>query len=266
MTFTVNNPRGSGPQRCRFIAEQHLSLFIEFVEANSEAGADADALRRLAVSFQEQQSLMAPIYRRSFDDCHRARKQREFDDKRNDHLGRLVVRLISDHFVENGGKPPEDGGLSRRLVPGLLTLMELALGADVLNGYRAEGEVIVGRVREAKGDEFEWEDYFEDDEAQILLAKVLIDLMLSFDDYEKRRDWVLQVINTGLQHDKVGDDNIKAWVFEEAHFRALVSALFRPIMAATADAEKRIAFATAFGQEQLNSVVEFLESAGLGPS
>lgn len=264
MTYTVNKPRGSGPQRCRFIAEQHLSLFIDFIEAAPEADADADVLRRLASAFQEQQTLMAPIYRRSFDDCHRARKQREYDDKRNDHLGRLIVRLISDHFVENGAIPPEEGGLSRRVVPGLLTLLELALGVDVLNKYRDQGQVIVDRVRETTGDEFEWEDYFEDDEAQLLLARVLMELALTFDDYQKRRDWVLQVINTALQRERVSDESLKQWTFEEMHFRSLVNALFRPIMAATADAEKRIAFATAFGQEQLNSVRAFFESAEVG--
>jgi len=264
MAFVAKIPRGSGPQRCRFISEQHLSLFIDFAEANPDTGIDGDSLRRLAAAFQEQQKMMVPIYRRSFDDCHRARKQREFDDKRNDHLGRLLVRLISDHFVENGGKPLEEGGLSRRIVPSLLSLLELALGADVLTDYRQQGQVIVDRVREVSGEEFEWEDYFDDGEAQMLLAKVLIDLALSFDDYEKRRDWVLQVINTALQHEQVGGDDIEQWTFEEIHFRGLVEALFRPILAATADAEKRIAFATAFGQEQMNSISAFLESAGLG--
>lgn len=262
MTFIAKKPRGSGPQRCRFISEQHLSLFIDFIEASPDMDADGDTLRRLATAFQEQQKMMAPIYRRSFDDCHRARKQREFDDKRNDHLGRLLVRLISDHFVENGGKPLEEGGLSRRIVPGLLSVLELALGADVLTEYRQTGQDIVDRVLEATGDEFEWEDYFDDGEAQMLLAKVLIDLAVSFDDYEKRRDWVLQVINTALQHEQVADGEVENWAFEEIHFQGLVEALFRPIMAATVDADKRIAFATAFGQAQLDSISDFLESAG----
>jgi hypothetical protein len=149
-------------------------------------------------------------------------------------------------------------------VPGLLNLLELALGIDVLNDYRGQGQKIVNRIREDIGDEFEWEDYFDDDEAQVLLAKVLVALALSFDDYQKRRDWVLQVINTALQHEQVADDSVEHWTFEEVHFRALINALFRPIMAATADAEKRIAFAAAFGLEQLNSVTSFLDSAELG--
>jgi len=263
MSFIVNKPRGSGPQRCRFVSEQHLSLFIDFVESNAAAGISGDTLRELATAFQGQQALMAPINRRSFDDCHRARIQREFDDKRNDHLGRLIVRLISDHFVENGATPPEEGGLSRRVVPGLLNLLDLALGVDVLNDYRGKGEVIVTRIRETTGEEFEWEDYFEDGEAQILLAEVLIKIALTFDDYGKRLDWALDVINKALQREYSAADGVEHWSFEEVHFRTLLNAMFRPIAAATADAEKRIAFANAFGQAQMNTVTVFLESAGL---
>ena len=206
---------------------------------------------------------MLPIYRRSYDDCHRARIQRDFDDKRNDHLGRLIVRLISDHFVENGALPPEEGGLSRRIVPPLLTLLDLTLGVDVLNEYRSRGAEIVARVREHTGDEFEWEDYFEDTEAQILLAEVLIKIALSFDDYGKRIAWILDVINKALQRNFSAEEDIEHWTFEEIHFQTLARAMFRPIMAATSDAEKRIAFAAAFGQEQMSSVTEFLKGAGL---
>jgi hypothetical protein len=214
LTFVVKPARGSGPQRCRFVSEQHLHLFLEFVASNPASGIDVNQLTKQALLFQEQQQLLAPVYRRSFEDCERARKQREFDDKRSDHLGRLVVRLIADSFVENGGRPPEEGGLSRRLVPGLLTVLQLALGSDVLQEARDKGEIIVTRLREKHGDEFEWEDYFDDTDAQGLLANVLVELAVSFEDYDRRLTWAVEVLNTALEHEIKADSSVDHWVFE----------------------------------------------------
>jgi hypothetical protein len=263
VTFRVTPARGSGPQRCRFISEQHLQLFVEYVASHPDSGIDIQELTRQALAFQGQQQMLAPIYRRSFDDCERARKQREFDDKRSDHLGRLVVRLIADSFVENGGRSPEDGGLSRRIVPGLLTVLQLALGSDVLQEARDKGEVIVGRLREKHGDEFEWEDYFDDVEAQGLLAKVLIELAVSFQDYDRRLSWAVDVLNTALEHETKIDNSLAHWTFETVHFRSLALALFRPILEVTATAEGRIAFASAYGEDKLGAARTFFESARL---
>jgi hypothetical protein len=263
MTFRVTPARGSGPQRCRYISEQHLQLFMEYIASRPDSGIDVQELTKQALAFQEQQQMLAPIYRRSFDDCERARKQREFDDKRTDHLGRLVVRLIADSFVENGGRPPEDGGLSRRIVPGLLNVLQLALGTDVLQEARDKGEVIVGRLREKQGEEFEWEDYFDDVEAQGLLAKVLVELAVSFQDYDRRLSWAVDVLNTALEHETKIDNSLQHWVFETVHFRSLALALFRPILEVTATAEGRIGFASAFGEDKLTAARTFFESARL---
>ncbi|MBT3787144.1 MAG: hypothetical protein HOC33_16100 [Alphaproteobacteria bacterium] len=263
MTYRVTPARGAGPQRCRYISEQHLQLFIEYVGSHPDCGLDVQELTRQALSFQEQQQLLAPVYRRSYDDCERARKQREFDDKRSDHLGRLVVRLIADVFVENGGRPPEEGGLSIRIVPGLLTVLQLALGTDVLQEARDKGEVIVKRLREKHGDEFEWEDYFDDTDAQGLLAKVLVELAVSFVDYDRRLAWAVDVLNTALEHETKVDNSVPHWVFETVHFRTLSLALFRPIIEVTATAEGRIAFSSAYGEDKMIAARTFFERARL---
>jgi hypothetical protein len=263
VTFKVAPARGSGAQRCRFISEQHLQLFLEFVASHPDSGLDVGQLTKQAEAFQAEQQLLSPVYRRSFDDCERARKQREFDDKRSDHLGRLVVRLIADVFVENGGRAPEDGGLSRRIVPGLLTVLQLALGIDVLQTARDKGEVIVQRLREKHGDEFEWEDYFDDPDAQSLLANVLVELAISFKDYDRRLNWAVDVLNTALEHEVKADATQTHWAFETVHFRTLALALFRPLLEVTATAEGRIAFASSYGEDRLNAMRTFFESARL---
>ena len=263
MTIRVKPARGSGPQRCRFISEQHLHLFIEYVASHPDSGIDVAKLTEQAQSFQEQQTLLAPVYQRSFSDCERARKQREFDDKRSDHLGRLVVRLIADSFVENGGRPPEEGGLSRRIVPGLLSVLQLALGTDVLQDARDKGEIIVQRLRGHHGDEFEWEDFFEDSDAQALLANVLIELAVSFEDYDRRMNWAVGVLNSALEHEVKADSSVPHWTFESVHFRTLAGALFRPLLEVTESADGRIAFASAYGEDKLNAMRSFFEQARL---
>jgi hypothetical protein len=263
VSYTVKNARGAGPQRCRFISEQHLHLFLDFIASRPDSGIDVEKLTAQAKAFQEQEQLLSPVYGRSYDDCERARKQREFDDKRSDHLGRLMVRLIADSFVENGGRPPEDGGLSRRIVPGLLTVLQLALGTDVLQDARDRGGQIVATIREEKGNEFEWEDYFDNPEAQGLLANVLVEFAVSFQDFERRRSWAIDVLNSSLEHEVKADGNLDHWVFESVHFRTLAQALFLPILEVTASADGRIAFASAYGEDKLAAVREFFEGARL---
>ncbi len=263
MTKEIRRPKGAGPQRCKFIAEQHLDLFVNFIAAKADGSFDIEYLRQQAEDFREHQSLLAPVYRRSYEDCERARKEHEFDDKRSDHLGRLVIRLIADHFVENGAKPPEEGGLSRRIVPGMLSVLELALGADVLKTFQAEAQDIVDRLRETNAEEFEWEDLFADRAAQSLLARLLVDLSISFEDYGRRKMWAIDIINKSMQHDRLDPEDGEYWEFAEVHFHTMIGGLFVPLIAVTDSADKRIEFAAAFGTEKMEAVRDFLQSAAL---
>ena len=202
MDFKVQKARGSGPQRCRYISEQYLELYIGSIEANPVAGVDTGVLRDLAAAFQQKQNLLEPVCQRSFDDCDRSRNEHEFDDKRINHLGRLIGRLVEDHFVENGGKPPEEGGLSRGVLPGLLIVLELAVGSDLQRSFQERSRTIVERLREEYGSEFEWDDYYSDRDAQEMLASVLIALARSFADYGKRKEWAIDVIKLTLPREK----------------------------------------------------------------
>lgn len=148
------------------------------------------------------------------------------------------------------------------MVPGVLSVLELALGHDVLLEFRQRGEVVVNRLREKVGDEFEWDDYFSDREAQEILAHLLIALSSTFEDYKRRRAWAIDVIDTNLQHKKTAEDDFD-WEFGEAHFQTLVEAMFQPLAGAMDSAEKRIAFANAFGEEKMESLRLFLENANL---
>jgi hypothetical protein len=131
-------PRGWNAGRCRFISETYLDWFLEFVDAEArrkdiaDNGHKLEDLRDLAERFHNSQISAAPLFKSSFFSCNQARLNSAWKDDQDDHLLRLLVEQIFPLFVEEGGPEPEQGGLSRLMLPGLFNAIMLIVGTPTL--------------------------------------------------------------------------------------------------------------------------------------
>lgn len=58
--------------------------------------------------------------------------------------------------------------------------------------------MIVGRLREDLGDSFDWENVYADRDGRMLALDALVGIAVQFEDFERRSEWIIDLINGHL--------------------------------------------------------------------
>ena len=259
MTFDVDKPAGWSIQRCQYISESYLDLFLTYVERQAVqygGRVDAHTLRNLAGDFQKLNEITDPALSRSFSDCNLARLNQRHRDQRKDHLRRLLVEQFAALLVEKGGPRPSQGGLSYDVLPGFFHALALALGADLLDRYRRRCNEIVERLQAGAGDDFDWATYFSESEINDVLIEILASLSRTFSNFERRKSWFIDILNKERQ----SRPGAKGPGFSEAHFQNMASALFDHLKIAIDDNDSRNGMVKKFGRSTVAEIEIFLDN------
>ena len=145
-------------------------------------------------------------------------------------------------------------------MPGFFHALELAVGSGPLHHYQHRGGAIVERLRQAPGEDIEWIDFYADAEAREVLLSVLVSLSRGFVDFERRKEWFIDIVNKELLSNGTGScPGSLGWRFGEHHFAILFAALFRPLAEAMSQAEDRVLFCHRVGWPELERIKTFLE-------
>jgi hypothetical protein len=268
MAPKIPKPRGWDAGRCQFIAETYLDWFLEYVDGEARR-KDTDAgghrledLRDLAERFRKSQRSAQALFQNSFFSCSQARLNSAWKDDRGDHLLRLLVEQIFPLLVEEGGPELERGGLSRRMLPGLFKAIIEIVGTRTLEDFDRQCVTIVERLRDGLGDDFEWDDFFDDAEARQVLIRILADLAHSFDDYARSREGFIGVVNKDYLGSEDGErPGVPEWRFDENRFATFARYFFVPLVEAMASGEERAGIASRFDDAALDQIENFLERA-----
>jgi hypothetical protein len=255
VVFSIVPPHGWGVQRCRFISESYLDRFLAFAEARlatSGETVDAGRLRELAGEFQARQAEVDPLLGQSFTDCNMSRLNREREDKRKDHFGRLLVEQFASQFTVSGGPTPRRGGLTHSVLPGFFHALALALGADILETYRKRCALIVDRLRAQNAGDLDWTAYFEDPEAEAIVLEVLASLAAAFENFDRRKAWFIDLVN---REQSGGEESGR---FEEIHFDHMISALFDKLKTGVREPKARQHIEREMGAEMLSRAERLL--------
>ena len=259
MTFDVDKPSGWGIQRCRYISESYLDLFLTYVErqAVQHGGrVDAHTLRNMAGDFQKLNQVTNAALSQLFSDCNLARLNQRHRDQRKDHLGRLLVEQFAALFVEKGGLRPSQGGLSSDILPGFFHALALALGADLLDRYRSRCNEIVERLQAAAGDDFDWATYFNELEINDILIEILVSLSRTFSNFERRKSWFIDILNK----ERRSHPGAKGPGFSDAHLQNMAHALFDHLKVAIDDNSSRSGMVKKFGRSTVAEIEIFLDN------
>ena len=259
MMCDVDKPSGWGIQRCRYISESYLDLFLTYVErqAVQHGGrVDAHTLRNMAGDFQKLNQVTNAALSQSFSDCNLARLNQRHRDQRKDHLGRLLVEQFAALFVEKGGLRPSQGGLSSDILPGFFHALALALGADLLDRYRSRCNEIVERLQAAAGDDFDWATYFNESEINDILIEILASLSRTFSNFERRKSWFIDILNK----ERRSYPGAKGLGFSDAHFQNMAHALFDHLKVAIDDNSSRSGMVKKFGRSTVAEIEIFLDN------
>lgn len=266
MAPKIPKPRGWNAGRCQFISETYLDWFLEYVDGvirrkDTDAGSHKlEDLRELAESFRESQRSTQALFQNSFFSCNQARLNVAWKKDLGDHLLRLLIEQIFPLFVEESGPQIERGGLSRKMTPGLFQAIILIVGTQTLEDCDRKCSTIVERLRDELGDDFEWDDFFEDSEARRVLVRILADLAHSFDDFTRSRERFIDLVNQGYLGGNDGErPGVSEWRFDDKQFATFARYFFVPLVEAMVSDEERAHIASRSDDAALDQIKNFLE-------
>ncbi|NQV98992.1 MAG: hypothetical protein HQ483_04800 [Rhodospirillales bacterium] len=242
----------------RMIAETVVSSILERIkdEARKNGGqlslANIDNLRN---EFDAQTQALSLAFEKSFEAYIRARERAAWNNKRDFPFDRLIVKKFSHLFAD---KKSGFDRVSRRMLPGFFMAVGMMLGLDVVDGIQERCRVIVERIRNERGEAFDWSDVYESDEKTIIVIDALMPIALHFEDYEKRRDWFLGLINGHLTSPAESDKADAGWEMTIPAFGYFFEALMTDLKAELASEKGKSRIVKRYGTEAANMALRIL--------
>jgi hypothetical protein len=169
------------------------------------------------------------FYHRSYREMMDIVESEKREQRRTNAFGRLVIHPLSPLF--------EAESLDRALVSNIFSFLHLVLG-DEAEVYSKRCNDIIQALKDDSGDEFTWDQFYDDSEAKLVLWHTLIHISASFRRYELRKDWFIKLMqyrpstvslasNAFVTRDH--DPNEEPLVFGEREFCMFFHALFDPL-------------------------------------
>ena len=222
----------SGGREVENAANNLLDMFLRMLETDAArmgGSLTTERMRLIADSLRSNRDAVEPLYEAAYRACFKMVEREAWMDKRVNCLGRILVHHFL-HLVSNDENLPVDSPkFSRPCIPGFIEILIMAIGRDYCDVCYAKAQEIVARIKKATGKQIVWDEFYVSAEGQVLVREVLLSLMEQFDDFDKRRTWFIEVMNTHLDHHHGAEQRGNGsahWRFRTEHFQHLMQALY----------------------------------------
>lgn len=217
-------PGAAGAQACAAIAETmigHFATRLE-VEAHKNGGSlTAEAIRALADSFVGADThRFHPTLQRSWDACTRTREIMRWEQSRTHPFERILVKPFAHLLPPRLGDDGATGLLSRRLLPGFALATAKLLGPALHDECVTTATAITRRHHRPSGGN-DWPAIHADAESRTLIERVMLEFARHFAQFERRREWFLDMVNAHLGP---GDESDYGWRLTEHGFAEMIRA------------------------------------------
>ncbi len=187
-------------------------------------------------------------------------KARQNAAVRHDPLGRLMVSRFAHLLEGREAGDLEHGALSREILQPFFKVIRMMVGMDMLQEIDGEIHAIIDQHAD-EDDELRdptdyWDHLAEEPQVANQLNLVFARMALHFKEYDRRKQWMVQLVNDNLPH---GD---QVWTFTEEHCVRLLRALFRDVRAALSKPERSAELVARLGSgnvETLRNVMAALD-------
>jgi hypothetical protein len=214
------------------------------------SGLSLDELRAAAAAVQRYQAeklddAIAEVWR----ECKQIANAARWENVRKFHLNRLLVQCFSELFPDYG-KPVQQGlHLSRRIIPGFLAAIQQMLGDDLYAQLDGRAKALVDSYANAPNGIIPWEDVYKNDAGLLIVEDVLIYAARYFTDMAKRRNWMIDVVDSHMP--APGHVTEKVWSFSDAEFHLLMNAVYGPLREKSASEPGRIELSKRYDEHSL---------------
>tara|TARA_R110000868_G_scaffold165328_3_gene398385 strand:- start:14792 stop:15625 length:834 start_codon:yes stop_codon:yes gene_type:complete len=254
MIATIKPPRDSFKQRHHTAAfavlEQFANGLVEYAKQH-DGSVSADKISKALAALREQENLFDGAWMTLETDIDTV-KARQNAAVRHDPFGRLLVSRFAHLLEGSEAGDLEHGALSREILTPFFKVIRMMVGVDMLEEIDREIHAIIDQHAD-EDDELRdptdyWDHLAEEPQVANRLNLVFARMALHFKDYERRKQWMLQLVNDNLPH---GDHG---WVFTNEHCVRLLRALFRDVRAALPIPERAAELAAKLGGENVENL------------
>ncbi|OSQ43764.1 hypothetical protein [Thalassospira alkalitolerans] len=254
MIATIKPPRDSFKQRHHTAAfavlEQFANGLVEYAKQH-DGSVSADKISKALAALREQDNLFDGAWMTLETDIDTV-KARQNAAVRHDPFGRLLVSRFAHLLEGREAGDLEHGALSREILTPFFKVIRMMVGVDMLEEIDGEIHAIIDQHAD-EDDELRdptdyWDHLAEEPQVANRLNLVFARMALHFKDYERRKQWMLQLVNDNLPH---GDHG---WVFTNEHCVRLLRALFRDVRAALPIPERAAELAAKLGGENVENL------------
>lgn len=152
-----------------------------------------------------------------------------WDQTRKRPFDRMLVKRFSHLFPSEGELAEGDGHLSRRILPGFFTALEMMTGPELFEQCQQVCKALVRERKEQLGGDFLWRDFYNEATPNELVNDAFAVIVPHFTNFEKRTHWLLDLINSHLAPPEdyaFEGPSVNDWQMDEAALYMLLNALF----------------------------------------
>jgi hypothetical protein len=244
------------------LAQTVVSTFTDRLklEAQRHGGyLTVSDISQLSEEFDRKRVQLEKVFQQSFEQVVRARERAVFDHARAYPFDRLIVNSFEALFLPDRSSADGADAVTRRVLPGFFLSMDMMVGKDMVEEFQERCRKIVARLSQGQEQAFNWQMLYDDPEAKDCCLDALVAFAPYFEDWEKRRDWYLPLINGNL-------DASDEWELTAGGFANLAGVMFSQLMSALANTNTRAELEKRHGRNPcvaLDLILVKLSNAGL---
>ncbi len=213
----------------KVVAKTMVNSMVDRMRAEAQrkgslSVADLDAMQ---MDFDKQAEKLGQALEKSFDTFVEAKERAEWGMKRDLPFDRVIVKSFSELFLDEDYSRFDR--VSRRMLPGFFMALNMMLGEELVEEYQEHCRLIVERLRQAQGDDFEWDTVYAEPEATALMLDAAVTIATFFKDYDRRSQWFMDLINGHLGSLEGAPKEEAGWEMTPAAFNRFLSHLFEDL-------------------------------------
>ncbi|MBL6932668.1 MAG: hypothetical protein ISR45_06930 [Rhodospirillales bacterium] len=188
-----------------------------------------------------------------------------WDQARKRPFDRMLVKRFSHLFPSEGELGNGDNQLSRKILPGFFTAMEMMAGKELFEQCQQACKALVKNRKKERGDDFLWRDFYEEETPNELVNDAFAVIVPHFSDFEKRSQWLINLINTHLapaDDYAFEGDAVKGWHMDKEGLNLLLNALFSPFRERLETTEGREKVVQRYGIKASRALEDVLVNIG----
>lgn len=224
----MSTPKGASDA----LATTMVQGFVQQMKAAAQAKGGhltVQDMEEMQEEFDRQTQALSGALEKSFGAYMKAQERSNFDQQRNLPFDRLMVKKFSSLFKDGDALGPDD--LCRRMLPGFFVALGMMLGPDVIEEYQEKLRAVVARVKDSGG-VFNWENVYNDKTAKGIALSAEVEIAEHFDEYEKRSEWFMNMINDHLTAVPADTHpNVQGWQISTKGFKNFLGEMLGDIRA-----------------------------------